>query len=196
MSDKFDDIKTKVEAILFSYADWITLNEIKETLEIDSEKLVQNSLTELKEKYKSGFPFDVQEDERGRWRMALKPEHEDLVSALIAGTEIPKNVLKVLSVIAYEQPVTKTRLSEIIGRYVKPEVDYLYKAKFVNYEKVGIGKYYRVTKKFFDYFKIDNEEEFKEQVNKSMKTFLEEPSDEELESVGTKYEDNSPSKNQ
>ena len=48
------------------------------------------------------------------------------VSTLISGTEIPQTALKVLSVIAYEQPVTKTRLNEILGKSVKQELDYLY----------------------------------------------------------------------
>jgi segregation and condensation protein B len=172
---QFDEIKIKVEAVLFSYADWVTPNEIKEALNMDSGKLIENSLKELEQKYKEGYSFHIEESEDGKWRMTLKEEYQETISELVSGVEIPKPVLKVLSIIAYEQPVTKTRLSEIVGRYVKPEVDYLYKAKFINYEKQGIGKYYRVTKKFFDYFKIDNEEEFREQANKSMKTFLEEP---------------------
>lgn len=174
-----DEINLKVEAVLFSYADWVSPDEIKEALDIKSQKQILNSLAELRKKYKDGFSFIVEESDEGKWRMVLKEEFHDSISELVHGVEIPKPVLKVLSVIAYEQPVTKTRLSEIIGRYVKPEVDYLFKAKFIYYEKHGNGKYYRVSKKFFDYFKIENEEAFREQANKSMKTFLEEPIKEE-----------------
>ncbi len=192
---KFDEIKMKVEAVLFSYADWVTPNEIKEALSIDSGKLVENSLKELEDKYKEGYSFKIESSDDGKWRMTLKEEYQETISELVSGVEIPKPVLKVLSIIAYEQPVTKTRLSEIVGRYVKPEVDYLYKAKFVTYEKQGIGKYYRVTKKFFDYFKIDNEEQFREQANKTMKTFLEEPTTSDTDSergeeIGDKSETN------
>lgn len=184
-----NDINLKVEAVLFSYADWVTPNEIKTALEVDSGKLIESSLKDLKEKYKEGFSFVVEESDEGKWRMTLKEEYQESISELVSGVEIPKPVVKVLSIIAYEQPVTKTRLSEIIGRYVKPEVDYLYKAKFINYEKQGNGKYYRVTKKFFDYFKIDNEEEFREQANKTMKTFLEEPSGEIDLETGTEIDE-------
>ncbi len=178
MTDKkenFEAAKTKVEAILFSYGDFLSPKEIMETLSLDSETIVKNILKELKDKFKEGYSFQVEENDNGKWRMVLKEDYDELVSDLISGIEIPPNVLKVLSVIAYEQPVTKTRLSEILGRSVKPEVNYLYRNKFLSYEKVGVGKYYRVTKKFFDYFKLEEDTDFRKEAEKSIKNFLEEP---------------------
>jgi segregation and condensation protein B len=174
--DNFEEVKTKVEAILFSYGDWISANEIMLALGLDTELLINNSLKDLYDKYEKDYPYTVEDNEDGKWRMALKKDYEDVVSDLISNIEIPKPVLKVLSVIAYEQPVSKTRLFEILGRSVKQEVDFLYKAKFVYYEKKGIGKYYKVTKKFYDYFKIDESEDFREKANKNITHFLgEEP---------------------
>ncbi len=173
-NDNFDIVKTKVEAILFSYGDWISANEIMLALSLDSELLINRSLKELYDKYLEGFPFIIEDNSDGKWRMALKKEYEDVVSDLISNIEIPKPVLKVLSVIAYEQPISKTRLFEILGKSVKVEVDFLYKAKFVYYEKKGIGKYYKLTKKFYDYFKIDENDDFRDKVNKNITHFLEE----------------------
>ncbi len=174
--DDFSRLKAEVEAVLFSYGDWISKKDIQDTLVVDSELLVTNALKEIQEKFKDGFSFHVEEHEDGvKWRMALKEEFSELVSEVVTGTEIPKNVLKVLGVIAYEQPVTKTRLSEILGKSVKQEVGYLYRNKFLSYEKHGIGKYYKVTKKFYDYFKLEETEDFRAQANKSITTYLEEP---------------------
>jgi segregation and condensation protein B len=169
----FEEVKNRIEAILFSYGDWITVSELMDSLEIDSEILVRNAMEELLPKFAKGYSFLIEEDE-GRYRMTLHSEYDQVVTSLISGTEIPRNVLKVLSVIAYEQPITKTRLSEILGKYVKNEVDYLYKAKFTSYEKKGIGKYYKVTKKFYDYFKIE-EDDFRSAANKNINIHLEEP---------------------
>lgn len=184
MSDKDnkDELKLKIEAVLFAYGDWLTPESIMESVGVSSKKSFEGLMGEVVKKYEMGFPFMVQKGEDERWKMSLKEEYEGAVSELVSGVEIPKNVLKILSVIAYEQPVTKTRLAEILGRSVKPEVDYLYKAKFVYYEKNGIGKYYKVTKKFYEYFKIDEEEDFRSKANENLKTFLEEPST--SESVG------------
>jgi segregation and condensation protein B len=177
--DSFTDLHLKIEAILFSYGDYISLREIAQTLSVDSEMMVKNLILDLQGKYKEGYSFHIVQNEEGKFRMSVKDEYSDLLSEMISGTEIPANVLKVLSVIAYEQPVTKTRLSEILGKSVKTEVAYLYRYKFLSYHKHGIGKYYKVTKKFYDYFKLEEGEEFREAANKSITTFLEEPMSEE-----------------
>jgi segregation and condensation protein B len=169
----FEEVKNRIEAILFSYGDWISVSELMDSLDIDSEILVRNAMEELLPKFLSGYSFLIEERE-GKYRMTLHSQYDQVVTSLISGTEIPRNVLKVLSVIAYEQPITKTRLSEILGKYVKNEVDYLYKAKFTSYEKKGIGKYYKVTKKFYDYFKIE-EDDFRAAANKNINIHLEDP---------------------
>lgn len=176
MSDsEYDEITAKIEAILFSYGDWVNPNDIMDALNLDSQSVVMNSLKELEAKYREGYSYVVEcHVDDGRWRMALKPEYDEVVSDLVSGLEIPKSTLKVLSVIAYEQPVTKTRLSEILGRSVKSEVAMLYNMKFVNYEKNGIGKYYKLTKKFYDYFKLDEDEDFRTKANENLKTYLDE----------------------
>lgn len=175
--ENFDQIKLRIEAILFSYGEWISIHEIMNILKLDSELMVKNSLEELKSRYENGFSFYIISED-GKYKMSLKQEFEKVVEDLISGVEIPQKVLKVLSVIAYEQPVSKTRLAEILGRYVKDEVDYLYKNKFVSYEKKGIGKYYKVTKKFFEYFNIDEELDFRSKANQSITNFLNEESNE------------------
>lgn len=181
-----DEFLVKVEAILFSYGNWISESDLQETLGVESEKKIKESLESLKEKYKEGFPFNVQEDDRKRWRMALKDDFQSLVTELVAGTEIPADSLKVLSVIAYEQPITKTRIAEILGRSATKEVAYLYRNKFLSYQKHGIGKYYRVTKKFYDYFNLEEDEEFRDTANKNIATFLEDFSEDVQEEVSQK----------
>ncbi len=193
MSESNEDlnlIKAKVEAILFSYGDFIDFNAIKDLLRITSDELLIQALDEVSKKFETGYSFRVESEEFElqehtgiikvrKWKMALKEEFNDLITDFVSGFEMPKSALKVLSVIAYEQPVSKTRLSEILGKSVKEDVNYLYKAKFLTYEKNGIGKYYRVTKKFFDYFKMDENIDFRAEANKSMKVILEKIDSEE-----------------
>ncbi len=180
--DNLKKIQAKIEAILFSYGEWISVNEIKEVLKLDSELMVKNALEELKSKFQDEFSFKIIMED-GKYRMVLKTEFEPIVEDLVSGVEIPQKVLRVLSVIAYEQPVTKTRLSEILGRYVKTEVDYLHKHKFISYEKKGIGKYYKITKKFYEYFNLDDNEDFRGKADKNITSFLHENSQIDVEEV-------------
>jgi len=179
------EIQNKVEAILFSYGEWVTVHELMEVLKVDSEIMIKNALEEVKSKFESGFSFKVIEEDN-RFRMVLIVDYESVVEDLVSGVEIPQKILKVLSVIAYEQPVTKTRLSEILGRYVKEEVDYLYKHKFISYEKKGIGKYYKVTKKFFEYFNLDETDDFRNKANHNINTHFKE----ETELISEENEEN------
>lgn len=154
-NSSYEEIKEKIEAILFSYADWVYTSDIIKVLNLDSESLVNSALEDLKSKFSEGYSFHVVNEEE-KWKMKLKDEYEELMASFISNTEIPQKVLKVLAVIAYEQPVTKTRLNEIIGRSVVKEINYLYKEGFINYKKMGIGRYYRVTKKFKNYFQVED----------------------------------------
>jgi segregation and condensation protein B len=162
-NEDLENLKLKIEAILFSYGEWVSIKEILKILNIDSELIVKNILIELKNKFKEGFSFFI-ESEGDKFRMVLKPQFVDVVEELISNVEIPKKVLKVLAVIAYEGPISKTRLSEILGKSVKEEVDYLYKNKFVSYEKKGIGRFYKVTKKFYEYFNLEEGENLREKL--------------------------------
>ena len=141
MSEESQDLQSRLEAILFAYGDWLSTDEMLNILNAEKKEEVLEALKRLREKYQKGFAFGIYRDENGRrWKMALHEEYEPVAQDVVTGIEIPKPVLKVLSVIAYEQPVTKNRLSEIIERSVKQELDYLYKSKYVNYEKQGNGR--------------------------------------------------------
>ena len=181
-NENFEEIKNKIEAILFSYGDFVDIEIIKSLFRETTEEIILKAIDEIIKKFENGYSFKVEFDEiedfetktmKKRWKMALKEEYNELITDFVSGFEMPKSALKVLSVIAYEQPVSKTRLAEILGKSVKEDVNYLYKSKFLTYEKNGIGKYYRVTKKFYDYFKMDENTDFRVEANKSMKVILE-----------------------
>ena len=158
----------------FSYGDWISIEKLQQVLKVKSQNFILNAIKKIKEKFESDSSFELLEDEVNGFKFVLKAEYEKLVEDLILGIEIPPKALKILSMVVYEQPITKTRLSELLGGPVLNELSYLRKNKFIDYEKRGIGKYYKVTKKFYDYFQLE-EKEFKENIDKNVKVQIEEP---------------------
>lgn len=164
-------LEQQIEGLLFSYGDFLSIKELQTTLDEESELKIKEAIKNVQEKFKEGFSFQIIE-ENGNYKMGLHSEFETLASDLIANLEIPQHILKVLSVIAYEQPVSKTRLAEIIGKNVQSEIAYLYRNKFLSYEKVGIGKFYRVTKKFYDYFQLEEDEEFRNTAENNITTYF------------------------
>lgn len=164
-------LEGQVEALLFSYGDFLSIKELQTTLHEESELKIKEALKKVQKKFENGFSFVIIE-EGERYKMKIKEEFDTLASDLVANLEIPIHYLKVLSVIAYEQPVSKTRLAEIIGKNVQSEIAYLYRNKFLSYQKVGIGKFYRVTKKFYDYFQLEEDENFRKTADSNITTFF------------------------
>ena len=171
MSETDISLQSKIEALLFSFGDFLSIKDLQTTLDEKSELKIKDAIENLKEKFKENYSFYILE-ENGKYKMSLKEDYETLASDLVANLEIPTHYLKVLSVIAYEQPVSKTRLGEILGKNVQSEVAYLYRNKFLSYEKVGIGKFYRVTKKFYDYFQLEEDEDFRKTAEGNITTYL------------------------
>ena len=168
------ELELKIEALLFSYGDWISSKNLQETLKEKSLNNIEKALSNIQNKFKEGFSFELLTETTKGWKFSLKTPFEPLVEELVSGIEIPPQTLKILSMVAYEQPITKTRLSELLGRGVINELENLRKNKFITYEKRGIGKYYKVTKKFYDYFQLE-EKEFTEKIKNTLTTFIEEP---------------------
>jgi segregation and condensation protein B len=89
--------------------------------------------------------------------------------------QLPNTVLKTLSYIAYEQPVTSKRLVEIRGSKVYSHLKELELLDFIISKSAGGLKIYNTTKKFQSYFGISD--------LKSLKTalLLNEPQKPELD---------------
>jgi segregation and condensation protein B len=164
------DLNLQIEAILFSYGDFVNISLIQETLCIDRNEII-NSLKKLQKKYDDeGRSFKIFQ-EGDKYKMGLKDEFQELINEILSKTEIPLNNLKVLSIIAYESPITKTKLNKILGKSVIDEINQLHRQGFIQFKKKGIGKYYKVTNKFFEYFKIDKNKKLREELNKKLTEF-------------------------
>jgi segregation and condensation protein B len=64
--------------------------------------------------------------------------------------------LKTLSYVTYEQPVLSRRLVQIRGSQVYSHLKELERVGFIQHEKVGRLKIFKTSKKFQDYFGIED----------------------------------------
>jgi segregation and condensation protein B len=69
---------------------------------------------------------------------------------------IPAGALKTLSFIAYEQPITSKRLVQIRGSQVYTHLKELRAHAFIESERLGRMKIYRTSRKFQEYFGIND----------------------------------------
>lgn len=183
-----------LEGLLFVVGeDGLTLEQIKEVLEIDEETSKQ-LLKDLRSKYES--------DDRGlridflgnRFKLTTKFEHKEYYQKLIENPNtntLSQAALEVLAIIAYNEPITRIKVDEIRGVSSAQLVRKLVAKGFI--KEVGRsdvpGKpiIYETTSEFLDYFGLPNIDALPD-----MSKFIEETTeekDEETDLYHSKYKE-------
>lgn len=172
-----------LEGLLFVVGeDGLTLEQIKDVLEIDEEESKQ-LLKDLRARY--------EEDDRGlridflgnRFKLTTKFEHKEYYQKLIENpttNTLSQAALEVLAIIAYNEPITRIKVDEIRGVSSGQLVRKLVAKGFI--KEVGRsdlpGKpiIYETTSEFLDYFGLPNIEALPD-----MSKFVEETQEDKTE---------------
>ena len=111
-----DEIIARIEAALYSSGRPLTLDEIVAASGINSKEKVKKLINELINKTQVVFKaLEIAKLEDGTFVFQLKPSYSPIVRRFSNKPQISNSVLKTLSYIAFEQPVTTKRLLEIRG---------------------------------------------------------------------------------
>ena len=109
---KLEQLKSRIEAVLFITARAVSLDEIATILDEETEN-IEEAILELIMDYSSrGGALEI-DDENG-YILQVKEEHMDLVE-LLCPVDLKPGVLRTLSVIAIKQPIRQTDLKELRG---------------------------------------------------------------------------------
>lgn len=146
---RFDPEKLKptLEAILFSSGRPINIDELKATLKIDEQE-IKNTLDKLKEEYdnrKSGLEIFYFQN---HYVMQVRKEYSKIARKFAPGLDISRAALKTLSLIAIEQPITKSKVIEIRGKHAYKHIKELIKQGYVKAEKAGKTSVLKTTERF------------------------------------------------
>jgi segregation and condensation protein B len=95
--------------------------------------------------------------ELGGYRLMVKHEYMDRISSLTK-SDMPKGLLRVLSIIAYHEPVKQSDIVKIIGNRTYEYVKTLDEMGFIQFEKKGKTKLLRTTPRFESYFAVSKEQ--------------------------------------
>ena len=152
-----DEIIARVEAALYSAGRPLTIEEITKASGIDSKEKIKKILNELMNKTKVVFKaIEIVKLNDGSYVFQLKSNYTPIVRKFASKPQISNSVLKTLSYIAYEQPITSKRLVEIRGSKVYSHLKELEQIEFIVHKNVGRIKIYHTTRKFQDYFGIND----------------------------------------
>lgn len=164
-----------IEALIFASDKPIAEPEIEEYLnkalafmeDRASSEQVAEAINAIQEKYNSPFyPFEIIHS-GGGWQFLTKKEYHSTISQMFGDKFLKKlsvAALETLSIIAYEQPVTKSEIELIRGVNCDYAVQKLLEKELIviagrKEEAPGKPLIYTTSKSFMDYFGINSPEE-------------------------------------
>lgn len=120
-SSEVHELFEPLEAILMVVAEPVSAGALAKTLDLD-EELVDRALHALADSYRGTGPFrrtgfELRES-AGGWRIYSARRWADLVGRFIVGTaqsRLSQAALETLAIVAYRQPISRSRISHIRG---------------------------------------------------------------------------------
>ncbi len=148
-----DEIMKVVEAVLFSSDRPLRVGEIAKIGNLKSEE-VSKAMRRLRKEYEERDGAIEIARIGNKYVMQLRREYVEYGYAM-GKKELRDDVLKTLAIIAYYQPITQSKLRDIIGSKVYAHIDELKKRGLIYGKRAGKTMVLRTTKKFNEYFGID-----------------------------------------
>ena len=147
-------LKSRIEAVLFTTAKVLQIEDIAQILETDDVEAVEEAMLDLIMDYATRDGALEIDDENG-YILQVKQEHLDIVEKLCP-VELKPPVLKTLTVIALKEPIRQSLLKDLRGSNAYEHVQELLEKGLISRHKDKNGRSYNIktTPKFAEYFKL------------------------------------------
>ena len=155
------NVKSKVEAILFSAGQKIKVDEVCRLSRAKKEEVLE-ALHELRKEFDEKQSSLMLDEEGEFWKLTVRDPYISIVRKIVTETELPKGVLETLAVIAFKYPVLQSDLIKIRTNKAYDHLAELEAAGYVTRQKHGRTNLIKLTEKFFKYFDL-TEEKLKDQ---------------------------------
>ena len=172
-----EELKKKVEVLLFASSEPLSINTIKHTLGVEKENDVEDALAELNEDYTSTKGLLI-ERIQGGYQIFTGPEYDYLIKKLRdeeRGYNISRAALEVLAIVAVFQPVTKPEIESIRGISSESVIKHLIDIEFLKItgrlRSPGRPILYGTTPEFLNYFHLADNIELKKLYEKFSEEF-------------------------
>jgi segregation and condensation protein B len=142
--------KALLEAILFTTEKPLSAEEIAKVMKIKKES-VEKMLLEIKDKYNTeehGFTLT----ETGGYKLSVKGDYASKVSHLTPHADLSRGLLRVLSIIAYHEPINQSEIVKVVGNRTYEYVKDLESRGLIKSEKKSRTKILSTTQRFEEYF--------------------------------------------
>jgi len=149
-----EDIKKKIEAVLFTTGRFLTADEIASLCSIGSPGMIKDAIKELIEDYnKRDSALEIIEQGE-TFKLNLRKDYLHITTKLLSDTELDKPTQETLALIAYKSPSLQSEIVNMRGTTAYEHVQKLKELEFITSEKHGRTRLLKTTPKFYDYFDI------------------------------------------
>ena len=148
------ELKNKVEAVLFTLGRLVSPEEIAEFCKIESVELVKQALAELIQEYANKQSALEIIEQGKRYKLNIRKEYLHLTTKLLKDTELDKPAQETLALIAYKNPTMQAEIIPMRGNKAYDHITKLKEMDFITSEKSGRTRLLKTTPKFYDYFDV------------------------------------------
>jgi len=148
------ELKNKIESVLFITGKFMSLQEIGDFSGIDSIGLVKDAINELVKEYSeknSALEIIVQKD---LFKLNIRKQYNYLTTQLASGCEMDAPTQATLALIAYKQPVLQAEIIKMRGNTAYDHIHNLKEIGLIVSEKHGRTRALKLAPKFYDYFDV------------------------------------------
>jgi len=160
-----EDLKNIIESLLLVAEEPLTIDRIKNILDLDGRKEIQNALAELSSEYERRKGAFFLREIAGGYQIRTRPEYREWIKRLIQPKplRLSKPALETLAIIAYKQPIIRSDIEHIRGVDCGGILRMLLERKLVRIlgRKAIPGRphIYATTKQFLEVFDLKNLED-------------------------------------
>ncbi len=148
-----EELKKKVEALLFSSARSMSLEELTRLCRAGEEE-IRRILEELQKEYSEKASSLAVVQDRDMWKLTTKEEYLNLVKNIVTKTELSKTLMETLAVVAFKYPMKQSDLIKIRTNKAYDHLKELEELGYITRQKYGRTKLIKLSQKFFDYFSL------------------------------------------
>ena len=150
--------KEKIEAVMFAVGRKIGIDEISKLAKIEDKNQIEQSLQEIKKEYdQRNGPISLTQ-QGTYWKMGVADNYIHAVQDIISETELDKQTMETLAVIAYKAPVLQSNVIKIRTNKAYDHLKLLEEMGYISRELHGRTKMIRLSQYFFKYFDVPSDQ--------------------------------------
>lgn len=152
-----EDLKNKIEALLFATGKATSIEEIKRICKIGDDAEIIKAIQDLKIDYDNRDSSLKLVNEGDKWKIITKESYFNVVKKVVTETELSKSLMETLAVIAWKYPIKQCDLIKIRTNKAYAHLDELEQLGYISRQKFGRTKLIKLTERFFSYFDLPPE---------------------------------------